>query len=221
MSANPFPQDRFVAIYPSRTHADEAAADLQSAGVDPALVRVGDREDLAAAMVGEMRQETGNSWRLLPSGIITAEQTKGSAMIMVIGGLVGVLVGLLIGLLPFGGLGLGSRLLICAIAGGLAGSTFGMVVGGGLGARGPATPGAAQGIAVSVARTDDRVRRVLAGHDALRLDRVAAGGNPIEPVQVDRGGPDSEPELLRDHLRQPTGGNWKSVDPAQPRTDET
>lgn len=221
MPQNPFPQDTLVAVYPSRAEADASAKAVLDLGVDPGLVRVADRDDQSMALVSEMRQETSGSWRLFSSGVMTGEQATGSAMGIPVGAAVGAVIGLVIGLvaavdeIPIAG-----RAALGILIGALFGGVVGMVVGGGLGTRGPATPGAAQGVPVSVGSTDDAVRQALSGHQVMRIDLVKAGGQPAATLETDDRGQDGEADILKDHLTQPTGGDWSTVAPDAPRADD-
>ncbi|HEX2578502.1 MAG TPA: hypothetical protein VHK88_19315 [Aquihabitans sp.] len=222
MSTNPFPTERLVAVYPSRIEADAVARELADAGIDGSLVRVGDKDDEVAAMYGEMREETSQSWKLMPSAVVTKEQAKGSLTVIPICATVGLVLGLLVGLPDYGTtMPLWGRLVLGGGVGALFGTVVGMVIGGGLGARGPAERGAANGITVSVARTDDAVRRLLSAHEVVRIDRVSAGGGEIGVVETEEDrDPRGKPEQLRDRLHQPKGGDWSTMRPEEPRPND-
>jgi hypothetical protein len=220
MTTQGFPHDRLVAVYPSRADADRVAEDLVAAGVDRALVRIADPDDQSKAMVGEMREETGNSWLGMSSGLVTKEQTKGSLTLAPITAVVGALFGALIGLALVGTMPLWGRLLLGLVIGALFGGVVGMVVGAGLGARGPAARGAAAGTPLSVGRTDDLVRGVLASHRVVRIDLVHAGGNPIEVIHTEEDRTEGgQVDRLKERFSQPTGGDWGVMAPEEPRPE--
>jgi hypothetical protein len=216
-----FAQERLVAVYPSRREADEVVAQLRRVGLDEQQVRLGDPNDQAAALYGEMREETSQSWPGIPIGPHTKEQAKGATAGVAAGVGFGLVIGILVGLIPWQGVAIGPRLLIGLAVGIVAGTTIGYIVGGGLNARGPAEVGAAQGVPVSVSSTDQAALDALTSQHALRIDRVGAGGAPITPVHTEEDDDDrSEVGRLTDRLRQPPGGDWSTTNADEPREGE-
>jgi hypothetical protein len=103
----------------------------------------------------------------------------------------------------------------------VAGSTVGYEVGGGLGARGPAEPGAADGVPVSVVSTAEEALAALRSRHALRIDLVAAGRASITPVHTEADDDDrNEAQVLGDKLQQPAHGDWSTTAPEAPRADD-
>lgn len=218
---------RLVAVYRSRAEADEVVEALQQAGIDEAAVRVGDRADQSSAAVAEQRQEVGDAWSMAPSALVTKEQAEGITVAVPIGVVVGAVLGLLLGLVLPDAMPLWGRLLLGAGIGALFGGVATMVIGAGLGARGPATPGAAQGTTVSVVGDEERVRTLLEAGDPLRVDRVAIApeGRPEErttttvATEADRDD-GNRLDRMRERLDQPVHGDWSANAPEQPRPDE-
>jgi hypothetical protein len=222
-SEMPTTQERFVAVYPDREAAARVADRLEGeVGVDRRQVHLDDEADLSVSLYSEMREETGQAWKGGPSGIVTKEQAKGSSLSTVVGALVGAVVLLPVGLVPFDAVPLGARLALAALLGAVAGSTVGFVAGGGLGARGPAVPLAAErGVTLSVDRTDDAVRRQLATADVIRIDLVGPDGATLEVVDTEEQHRDGGVvQQMEDKVAQPPGGDWGSVAPDEPRHGE-
>src|SRR4051812_11541030 len=90
-----FAQERLVAVYPSRKEADEVVAELRRHGLDERQVRLGDPDDRVAALYGEMREETTESWAGASIGVHTKEQAKGASAGVAAGAVGGIVLGLL------------------------------------------------------------------------------------------------------------------------------
>lgn len=171
--------------------AARAAADAASRAVSGAKPRVGGEGDDVASLKGEMREEmqhtvagAGNA------GPFTKEMTKGLSVGTLGGSLIGVVLGVALGFIPWGSIGLGPRLIIGAIVGAAAGATIGFVTGGGLAAKGPAEPLAAErGTTVTIdVRTPEEIERVseaLRGHDPIRIDVATAEGDAVSTVTTE------------------------------------
>lgn len=168
----------------------QAAADA-AAGIASRPPRTGQDEDEVASLKAEMREELDNS--VVGAGNVgpfTKEMTKGLLVGTILGVVAGFVVTVPLGFVPLGSIGLLPRLLIAAIIGGFAGATMGFVAGGGLGAKGPAQPLAAErGITVSVqvasAEEATEVAEAMREHDPIRIDLTTAEGEPITVVTTE------------------------------------
>jgi hypothetical protein len=88
----------------------------------------------------------------------------------------------------FGDAMLWIRVAITAAIGALGGGTVGFIVGGGMAAKGPDEPLAAeQGVAVRVADARDEVVEALGDDEPIRLDTVAPSGRKTSTVTTDEG----------------------------------
>lgn len=214
--------ERLVAVYPTREVADAVVDRLVASGIDRSSVTLGDHDDEVAALYGEMHEETGQSWLGAPSALVTKEQAKGLGTVSPVTAGIGAVLGIVIGLVGFGTLmPWWGRLVLGAAIGALFGAVVGAVIGAGLGARGPAAASVAQGTTVSVHRADPDVRRILATDDVIRIDLVAPDGSPIGVVETEEDhDDDGEVELLRERFNQPTGGDWSSAAPEEPRVED-
>jgi hypothetical protein len=214
--------ERLVAVYPSRAAADAVVDRLVASGIDRSAVALADHADEVAALYGEMHEETGRSWSGAPSALVTKEQAKGLGTVSPVTAAIGAVLGIIIGLVGFGTLmPWWGRLLLGAAVGALFGAVVGAVIGAGLGARGPAAAPVAQGTTVSVHRADPDVRRILASHDVIRIDLVAPDGSPIGVVETEEDhDDDGEVDHLRERFNQPTGGDWSSAAPEEPRAED-
>lgn len=168
-----------------------AAADAASRALSGAKPRIGAEGVDVASLKAEMREEmqhtvagAGNA------GPFTKEMTKGLSVGALGGSLVGLVVGIGLGFIPWGSIGLGPRLIIGAIVGASAGATLGFVAGGGLAAKGPAQPLAAErGTTVSIdVRTPEEIERVteaMRGHDPIRIDLTTAEGDALSTLTTE------------------------------------
>lgn len=175
---------RFVAVFEDEERAQAAADAARQAGATE--VTVGARADHQASLRGEMREEMEHTTAGAGNvGPFTKEMTKGLLAGTLLGGLVGALVGIPAGFVPFGDVSLAVRLVITVGVGLAAGSTFGFVMGGGLGAKGPVEELAAErGVTVSATADDLAVADALRRHSPLRID-VLQGAQPVDTVTSD------------------------------------
>ena len=93
--------------------------------------------------------------------------------------------------IPVGGVSFAARLIIALGVGPAAGGVAGLVIGGGLGAKGPAEPAAAERGASpcgSGAGTRDEAKALagrLEGIDPIRVDLMTAFGQPLRTVATE------------------------------------
>lgn len=189
------PDRRVVAVFADPAAAKSAADAVRGAGVDQTRIRVGDQSAEVAALRGEMREEMEHTM-VGPGNVgpFTKEMSKGVVGGVVIGTVIGVVVCLPLALIEFADVSLPGRLLIAAIVGAFAGATLGFVMGGGLGAKGPGEPLAAErGVTVAVEASDPeeaaRVADVLKEREPIRLDAMLADGQPADTVTTEEDRP--------------------------------
>jgi hypothetical protein len=190
-----------VGVYRDARHAQQVVDALITEGILQSDIRVGDEHDTVTAMRSEMREELEHTVAG-PGSVGPKEMTKGIAVLAAIGALIGAIVALPLALVPMGGLDWWARVLIVVAVGALAGGAVGFVVGGALGAKGPADALAAQrGVTVAVTGDIDRTRRVMSARGPIRLDLVESGRVPVDALETDE---DEQPGITQDlsrHLR--------------------
>jgi len=180
-----------VAVFRNRPSADEAIRQSVALGVPVSAIHQDDPEDQVAALRGEMREELEHT--IIgpgPVGPATKEQTKALRVSLPVATAIGAAVGILFGFLPIGHAAIGLRVLIGAICGAVAGATVGLVLGGGLGAKEPAEPLAAErGVTVRVdARSledGEHVARLFGRLDPIRVDLMTAFEQPARTVTTE------------------------------------
>jgi hypothetical protein len=172
---------RVVGVYSDEASAQEAARAAEQAGGKN--VRVGTHEDEVAALMGEMREETGEAWVGPSVGPLTKEMARSVPRWTVVCALIGALVTLAINFIGGGNLDVGARLVIAACIGAVAGGTIGFLIGGGFfepRRKASSDLAAEEGVVVG-AEEVDATDRALAEHDPIRVDVVDAEG-PEETV---------------------------------------
>ena len=203
---------RVVGVYESEGAAHRAVEAATRAGVDRSLVRVGHHDDEVATLRGEMREEIDHAGVVPAGGPVTKGEVKGSILLTAAAAVAGAIVLLPLAAFDLGGLDVGWRILLVVIAGALMGATIGFLVGGALGARGPAEPTAAgRGVTVGIGSTDQHVIDALPREGLVRLDRIDVDGRPLAEIETEEGWIEGGAgEDLADRLQQ-TGGDWSSV----------
>jgi len=198
---------RLIAVFEDNQAAQAAAEAVRRAGAGE--VRVGGDRDNRTALQAEMREEMEHTSAGAGNvGPFTKEMTKGLLAGTLVGGLIGGLLGVPAAFVAFGDVSLATRLVITIGVGVAAGATFGFVMGGGLGAKGPVEQLAAErGVTLSVTTADAAVADILRRHNALRVD-VIEGDQPVATVaSEDDDGPVQE---VRGTVVQ-AEGDWTPV----------
>ncbi len=175
---------RVVGVYPDEKAADEVAQAASQAGGKN--VRVGAPEDEVAALMGEMREETGEAWGGPAVGIYTKEMARSVPWWTAGCAVLGALLALGINFLGGGSLEIGARLLIAAFVGAVAGGTIGFLVGGGFfepRRKSSSNLAGEEGVVVGADEVD-ATDRAMAEHDPIRVDVVDAEG-PEETVTTE------------------------------------
>jgi len=202
-------------VFPDLEAARAAARAVEQMGLPRQAVRVGDSEDEVRALRAEMHQEMTNTWVGAGNvGPFTEEMTKGFVVGSAIGSAIGALIGALAALVFMGNVDVPVRILIGAAIGAAGGGVLGFVDGGGLGAKGPAEPLAAErGVPVLVRSNDVAVEQTLEEFRPLRVDLLNGEGHPVGTVATDEEG-SSIGEIAGGIVRKvshETEGDWKPV----------
>ncbi len=179
--------DKVLGVFEDDAQAEAAARRARAAGAQESAVHVGEGRDELTSVQAEMQEEMSNSF-LSPQAavLVTKEMTKALTLAVPLGALVGAALLVPFAFFLFTEFSLFGRLAVAVFTGGLAGATVGAVAGGGLGAKGPADPLAAErGVTV---RVDDRRQEVadaLAEEDPIRLDKVSGSGVRLDTVTTE------------------------------------
>ena len=190
-------EQNLIGVFRDDREAQAAADAAAEAGIDRSRIRVGQPADEVAALRGEMSEELGHT-AAGPGNVgpFTKEMTKGITVTTPLAMLAGAVLALPLALLPipYGDLSLVARLLIAAAVGAAAGGTLGLILGGGLAAKGPGEKLAAErGVTLAISSDDpaelDRVARALRQRDPIRLDVIGADGQPAGTVTTEEEGP--------------------------------
>lgn len=178
---------RLLAVFPDEHEARRAVEDAERAAGRSLHPRISAPEDEQAALRAEMHEETSHSFVGAGNvGPFTKEMGKGLSLGAVVGGIVGAVVGVLLALALAPGLSIGLRLVIGLFVGIAAGSTLGFTLGGGIGARGPAEPLAAErGIPVTVDNQGESVVEALRRHRPIRLDVLDQHQAPAGTIETE------------------------------------
>lgn len=175
------PEERVVAVFPDEATARRAADEARRNGAQD--VAVDDPQDDVRALVGEMREETAESWAGPSVAVYTPEVARHIPGPTAAAALIGAVIALPMAFVVDGGLSLGLRLVLAAISGAVGGGTIGFLAGGYLGARRRATRDLAdeRGVVVGMRGGNPAAVQALAGAGAMRVDRVA-GRQPIDTI---------------------------------------
>jgi hypothetical protein len=174
------PEERVVAVFADAATARRAADEARRNGARE--VAVDNPDDDVRALVGEMREETAESWAGPSVAIYTPEMARHIPGPTAAAALIGALVALPMAFFT-DGLTLPGRLLIAAVCGAIGGGTIGFLAGGFIGARRRATLDLAdeRGVVVGMQGGNPAAVEALARAGAMRIDRLA-GVNPIDTV---------------------------------------
>jgi hypothetical protein len=180
--------DRLIGVFRDEKSAEEAAKAAEAAGATD--VRVGSSENNVASLRSEMREEAAD----VKPGFSTPRMAWSVPLWTAVAALVGVAAALPLAFIDRGDLPLTTLvpIVVCvgAVIGGTVGFIFGILWSGGfLGRRRRPKPdlAAERGVVVGATETSGEVTSTLAGHDPVRLDRVAPSGQPKDSVPTDQG----------------------------------
>jgi hypothetical protein len=180
--------DRLVGVFGDEHAAQEAAKAAEAAGARG--VEVGRPEDEVAALRSEMREEAAD----VRPGLATPQMAWSVPLWTAVAALVGVAAAMPLAFIDRGDLPVTTMVLIVVCVGGVIGGTVGFIFGvlwsgGFLGRRRrPKSELAAErGVVVSATETSGEATSTLAGHDPVRLDKVAPSGQPKDSLPTDQG----------------------------------
>jgi hypothetical protein len=170
-------ENRVVGVFEDRGTAERAARAAQrAAGLSEGQVHIDAEPDERFALRGEMREEVDHTVAGPgPVGPYTKEMTKGLVRSHILWVPIGVVVGVALAFIPIGETSLGFRLVLWAIVGAIAAAVAALAIGGGLSAKGPREPMAAErgvtvGIMANGAEQARSAAEALSQHDPIRVD---------------------------------------------------
>jgi hypothetical protein len=160
--------ERIVAVFPDEAAAEQAAAEARDRGARN--VAIDDPNDDVKSLMGEMREETSESWAGPSIGVFTPEMARHIPGPTAACALLGALLALPLAFLDFGA----GRLILCAFAGAAAGGTIGFLLGGYLGARRRANLDLAEerGVVVGIQGGNAAAAEALVAAGPMRVDRL-------------------------------------------------
>lgn len=175
------PDERVVAVFPDEAAAERAADRARRSGARN--VAVNDPNDDVRALVGEMREETAESWAGPSVAIYSPEMARHIPGPTAAFALAGAVLALPMAFLVGGDVSLMARVILAAVCGAIGGGTIGFLGGGFLGARRRATLDLAdeRGMVVGMQGGNAAAVRALANAGAMRVDRVR-GAQPVDTV---------------------------------------
>lgn len=115
------PEERVVAVFPDRDSAQQAAERARRSGGQH--VAVDDPKDDVRALVGEMREETAESWAGPSIAIYTPEMARHIPGPTAAAALIGAVLALPLAFLVGGNVSVIARLILAAFCGAVAGGT--------------------------------------------------------------------------------------------------
>jgi hypothetical protein len=170
-------ENRVVGVFEDRGTAERAARAAQrAASLSEGQVQIDAEADERFALRGEMREEVDHTVAGPgPVGPYTKEMTKGLVRSHILWVPIGVVVGVALAFIPIGGTSLGFRLVLWAVVGAIAAVVAALAIGGGLSAKGPREPMAAErgvtvGIMANGAEQARSAAEALSQHDPIRVD---------------------------------------------------
>jgi hypothetical protein len=194
-----------IGVFETEADARRAAEAAKLAGADPAVIRIGDRQDRLHELQGEMFDEMEHTV-MGPGNVgpFTKEMTRAMVPLTIGLGFVGALIALPFAAIEFGDLPLWGRLLIVAVCGGAVGSLVGFQLGGMYGARRPEEPLAVErGVTLAIDDAPDSAIDALKAMRPIQLDAFDESGKPLGAIVADDdvGGPSGLKDDLETHIR--------------------
>lgn len=182
LDTNSTSNERIVAVFPDEAAAERAAAEARNRG--GRNVAVNDPNDDVKALMGEMREETSESWAGPSVGPLTPEMARHIPGPTAAAALIGAVLALPLAFIVGGNVSLIARLILAAVCGAIAGGTIGFLAGGYLGARRRAVLDMAEerGVVVGIQGGNPAAERALAEAGAMRIDRLL-GTRPVDTVE--------------------------------------
>jgi hypothetical protein len=177
IDTNSTPNERVVAVFPDEATAERAAAEARNRGARS--VAIDDPGDDVKALMGEMREETAESWAGPSIGVYTPEMLRHIPGPTAAFALVGALLALPLAFMDFD---IG-RLILVVFAGAVGGGTIGFLLGGYLGARRRANqePAGERGVVVGIEGGNAAAAEALVAAGPMRVDRIV-GQVPVDTM---------------------------------------
>lgn len=171
---NSTPNERIVAVFPDEAAAERAAAEARRRGGRD--VAVDDPNDDVKALMGEMREETSESWAGPSVAIYTPEMARHIPGPTAAFALAGAVLALPLALIDFGDVSVIGRVVIAVFAGLVGGGTIGFLAGGFLGARRRANRDLAEerGVVVGIQGGNAAAVEALVEAGPMRVDRLVS-----------------------------------------------
>jgi hypothetical protein len=175
------PDERIVAVFRDRDTARMAADRARRSGGKD--VAVEDRNDDTRALIGEMREETAESWAGPSIAIYTPEMARHIPGPTAAAAAIGAVLALPLAFLVGGNVSVMGRVILAMVCGAIAGGTIGFLAGGFLGARRRTVLDLAEerGVVVGVRGGNPAAIRALATAGPIRIDRLH-NAFPVETV---------------------------------------
>jgi hypothetical protein len=173
--------DRIIGAFDTREKAERAVAEASTCGGDPKSVSFDDPEDERLSLRAEQQEEVNGAIPLPALNAVPGPAERPLLVSATAGALIGALVGLVAAFLPIGHWSLLARIITYVLIAGTGGSVIGAIIGGGLGAQGPAKPSASDagvvvGISAPSGELAEAVGGALARHGPIRVDVVSDNG---------------------------------------------
>ena len=214
--------DEMLGVFEDDEQAEAAARRARAAGVEESAIHVGEARDEITSLQAEMQDEAENSFLSPQAAVLaTKEMSKALSLAVPLGAVIGAGLMVPLAFFVFTDFSLFGRVTVALFTGGLAGATVGAVAGGGLGARGPANPLAAErGVTVRVDDGRQEVADALAQEDPVRLDKLSQSGVRLDTVTTEEDRTDDG--VVQDVSRkvQQGEGDWSAVRDEDDRTEQ-
>lgn len=197
LDTNSTPNERIVAVFPDEATAERAAAAARNRGATN--VAVADPNDDVKALMGEMREETSESWAGPSVAIYTPEMARHIPGPTLAFAIAGAILALPLAFIDFGDVSVTGRIVIAVFAGLVGGGTIGFLAGGFLGARRRANRDLAEerGVVVGIQGGNAAAAEALVAAGPMRMDRL------VHQVPVDTVTSHEEDSPSESTLRQP------------------
>jgi hypothetical protein len=171
VDTNSTPNERIVAVFPDEAAAERAAAEARNRGAQG--VAIADPNDDVKALMGEMREETSESWAGPSVALYTPEMARHIPGPTVAFSVAGAILALPLAFIDFGNVSVIGRIIIAVFAGLVGGGTIGFLAGGYLGARRRANRDLAEerGVVVGIQGGNAAATEALVEAGPMRVDR--------------------------------------------------
>lgn len=181
LDTNSTANERIVAVFPDEATAEKAAAEARHRG--GLNVAIDDPNDDVKALMGEMREETSESWAGPSVAIYTPEMARHIPGPTFAFALAGAVLALPLAFIDFGNVSAIGRVIIAVFAGLVGGGTIGFLAGGYLGARRRANLDLAEerGVVVGIQGGNAAAADALVEAGPMRVDRLV-NQVPIDTV---------------------------------------